>query len=40
MEPTPAQQEGRLRTACLLAVTFILVTVPLVNILAGRPMTG
>ncbi|MHC4731684.1 MAG: AI-2E family transporter, partial [Planctomycetota bacterium] len=24
MEPTPAQQEGRLRTACLLAVTFIL----------------
>jgi len=29
MEPTPAQQEGRLRTACLLAITLILVAVAL-----------
>jgi len=29
MEPTPAQQEGRLRTACLLAITFILVAAAL-----------
>ena len=29
MEPTPAQPEGRLRTACLLAITFILVAAAL-----------
>ena len=29
MEPTPTQQEGRLRTACLLAITFVLVAAAL-----------